>query len=216
MPTRKVELANNNFYHVFNRGTDKRAIVMSPDDVDRFFESIALFNSLSPIGSIFEHRFQKEQSTPPKLVRIVAYCLNPNHFHLILEQVADKGIEKFLQRVGNGYTKYFNKKYKRSGVLFQGPFKAVHLRTDWELVDTSVYVNLNAKRHQLGHRMSKLSQSSWNEYTKPSRSQGKVLCHTEPALAHFSSPQEYKTYALRELPRIIAEKEAIKEIYKLQ
>lgn len=81
-----------------------------------------------------------------------------NHlsFHFILEQISEKGIEKLMQRVGMGYAKYFNNKYKRSDSLFQGTFKAIHIDTNEYLLHLSAYINLNHKVHELGHLVSKL------------------------------------------------------------
>jgi putative transposase len=148
---RKTIFAAEEFYHVYNRGTEKRNIFSEENDYARFLESMSEFNSLEPIGSLFENSFRKkhqlggstskDQATDKRLVNIVAYCLNPNHYHLLLQQVADKGIEKFMQRMGTGYTMYFNNKYERTG-LFQGRFKAVHIENNDQLsahTSTSIF-----------------------------------------------------------------------------
>ena len=128
---RKVKFVTNQYYHLFNRGVDKRVIFLDQSDMDRFFQSMEEFNVIEPIGSIYENFFRKNQlkkqgfeSPKEKLVNFICHCLNPNHYHFILEQLIDGGIEKFMHRLGLGYTKYFNQKYKRSGSLFQGTFKA--------------------------------------------------------------------------------------------
>lgn len=79
------------------------------------------------------------------MVKFIAYCINPNHYHFILQQVSEKGIEKFMQRLGMGYAKYFNNRRKRSGTLFQGKFKARHIDSNEYLLHVSSYVNLNYK-----------------------------------------------------------------------
>ena len=152
---RKEIFANNEFYHIFNRGNDKRNVFNDKFDFYRFLQSMHEFNLLEPIGSIYEYSFIKDEvkdraSKKGNLVNFVAYCLNPNHFHLILQQIADKGIEKFMQRLGTGYSKYFNKKYKKSGSLFQGTFKARHIDSNEYLLHLSAYVNLNNRVHRLG------------------------------------------------------------------
>src|SRR3989344_3993600 len=124
---RKKPFVTGEFYHIYNRGTDKRNIFSDKNDIDRFFQSMIEFNTIEPIGSIYENSFylnqlgslaSKLRKPSKKLVNFISYCLNPNHFHFLLEQVAEKGIEKFLHRLGTGYTKYFNNKHKRSGALF--------------------------------------------------------------------------------------------------
>lgn len=161
------------------------------------------FNSVEPIGSIYENSFLKEKpqlgSSTSKLVNFVAYCLNPNHFHFILEQVSEKGIEKFMQRLGTGYSKYFNNKHKRSGALFQGRFKSIHVDSNEYLLHLSAYVNLNDQ--QLGSSTSKLHMSSWNEYTGKGREEI-CLCKKNIILGQFKSVTEYEKFALSSLEDI--------------
>jgi len=77
------------------------------------------------------------------LVEIIVYCLNPNHYHIILRQVSEGGVSKFMLKLSSGYSSYFNKKNKRSGSLFQGRFKAVHIDSNEYLLYLSAYVNKN-------------------------------------------------------------------------
>ena len=205
MSIRKIQFANNEHYHIFNRGVDKREIFSDQDDWSRFFQSMEEFNTLEPIGSIFENSFCTplggRTSKSEKLVNFVCYCVNPNHYHFILEQLVDNGIEKFMQRIGTGYTKYFNNKYNRNGSLFQGKYKAIHINSNEYLLHLSAYINLNNKVHQLGHRMSK---SSWNEYI------GEVnnnFCNKEIILNQFNNLQEYRDFAESSLIDIQERKE---------
>lgn len=195
---RRITFTNNEIYHVYNRGTDKRTIFEDEYDFQRFLQSLKEFNTPESIGSIYEHtRLKKEEFGHPTskleggLVEIIAYCLNKNHFHLLLKQVADQGVQKFMQRLGNGYTKYFNHKYKRSGVLFQGKYKAVYVDTNEYLLHLSVYVGLNNKVHRFGHRMSK---SSWREYMGEIKKEDEI-CIKDMVLGQFGNSQEYEAYA---------------------
>ncbi len=124
---RKTKFIAGEFYHVYNRGTDKRRVFLDEYDYSRFFQSMEEFNSLRPIGSIYENSFVKinvkrqlgnrTSKFKQQLVNIVCYCLNVNHFHLILQQKAKNGISEYLKRLSGGYTKYFNNKWRRNGVL---------------------------------------------------------------------------------------------------
>src|SRR3989338_8325291 len=112
---RKQPIVTGEYYHIYNRGVDKR---------DIFIESICEFNQIDGIGSIRDLRKSKSESkalhlpiSKDPLVAIVAYCLNPNHFHFILKQLVDGGIAKFMQKLQGGYTYYFNVKNFRSGSL---------------------------------------------------------------------------------------------------
>lgn len=205
---RKVKFVNEEYYHIFNCGVDKRIVYQGLSDLDRFFISMQEFNTIEPIGSIYENRFHKNKlgNSVPKLVDFICYCLNPNHYHFILQQVADKGVEKFMHKLGLGYTNFFNKKYKRSGALFQGKFKAVHINSNEYLLHVSAYVNLNYKVHNLkkfGGRTSKLWQSSWEEYVNGE----KGICKKDIILDQFGNAEEYRKFAQDALHRIRERKE---------
>lgn len=217
MSARKKDFANGELFHIYNRGVDKRIIFSDPSDRDRFFQSLLEFNTVDPIGSIYENSFRRLGSETPKLsekiVNIVAYCLNPNHFHFILEQLVDGGISQFMKRLGGGYTNYFNNKYERSGSLFQGVFKSIHIDSNEYLLHVSAYVNLNDRVHQLGSETPKLvqSRSSWGEYTDKTV---RGICEKEVILGQFGNVEEYREFALSSLESIIQRKEELKDFDK--
>lgn len=216
---RKTEFANGEFYHIYNRGTDRRTIFEEPYDLQRFFESMKDFNAEDPIGSMYEYSFVKKQlgSSTSKLrkskplVNFIAYCLNPNHFHFLLEQVTDDGISKFMHRLSTGYTKYFNKKYKRNGALFSGRYKSIHVGTNEYLLRLSAYVNLNNKVHHIDNGESGLPvYSSWGEYENEETK--KAICKKDIILDQFQSHKEYNAFAKDALKQILINKEKDKEL----
>lgn len=202
---RKVSFAEGEFYHIYNRGTDKRAIFLDDRDFARFLQSMVEFNNLEPVGGLFVNSFRKTQlrgrtsklnegtEKEERLVEVVAYCLNPNHFHFILKQVSEKGIEKFMQRLGTGYTMYFNHKYDRTGALFQGKFKAVHIDSNEYLLHVSAYVNLNFQVHQLRSSTPQY-RTSWGEYMG-SMKNARGMCYIDPVLGQFRNRQAYSEFA---------------------
>jgi|SRR3989344_3403528 len=219
MSMRKTQFVNGEFYHIYNRGVDKRNIFSSPNDLQRFFQSMNEFNVLEPIGSIYENSFSNKQlgglaSKSEKLINFVAYCLNPNHYHFLLEQVAERGIEKFMHRVGTGYTRYFNDKNKRNGALFQGKFKSIHVDSNEYLLHLSAYVNLNDRVHQLGGKASKLvgSKTSWGEYLGKTREN---FCKKEIIFDQFDDIVAYKEFAENSLKDIIERKQLKTELEEL-
>ncbi len=173
------------------------------------------FNTVVPVGSLYENSFRKnkdDNSTPEpedKLVNIIAYCLNPNHFHLILEQLVENGISEFMKRLGGGYTCFFNNKNDRSGSLFQGRFKAVHIDSNEYLLHVSAYVNLNDRVHQLGGPTPKLvkSKSSWEEYMNVHDS---GICEKGIILEQFGSAHEYEEFSLSSLATMQERKQDMK------
>jgi putative transposase len=212
MSARKIKFTKGEHYHLYNRGIDKRKVFVDKEDLFRFFQSMNEFNTIDPIGSIYENSFRKKGGRlggdasklkikrQGRLVDFVAYCLNPNHYHFILTPLVDNGIEKFMQRLGTGFTMFFNRKYDRAGGLFQKPFKAVHIDTNEYLLHVGAYVNLNSSIHQLGGVASKLSKSSWDEYVGQ---KGKsAFCKKGIILGQFKNKEEYKKFALSSLKDI--------------
>ena len=144
---RKTKFSAENYYHIYNRGTEKRQIFLDNSDYARFIHYLYEFNDKK-----FDRNISRKiergltsftQTSRDLLVEIVAFCLMPNHFHLILKQLKDNGIAQFMQKVGTGYAMYFNKKNKRSGSLFQGTFKAILIENNEYLTHLSRYVHLN-------------------------------------------------------------------------
>jgi putative transposase len=179
-------------------------------------ESLTQFNVEDPIGSIFENQFgnQATQSTqkPRKLVDIVAYCLNPNHFHLLLQQKLENGIPKFLHRFGTGYTKYFNHKYKRTGSLFQGTFKAKYIDDNDYLLHVSAYVNLNFKVHRYNKEdVRNFVRTSLEQYTTAR----KGIAVPKTILEQFANKKEYEAFAEDSLDLMLDHKQESKELEML-
>ena len=135
------------YYHVYNRGTDKRRIFMDNADYLRFIFAMKEFNTNEPVVLKTRKNHLNESKVQPctdkPLVGIVAWTLMPNHYHLLIRQVEDGGASKFLQKLITGYSMYFNEKYKRSGVLFQGRTKSVPIEADAQLLQVSRYIHLN-------------------------------------------------------------------------
>src|SRR3989338_8690223 len=154
---RTVKFEPGRMYHVFNRGVEKRDIFLSDGDRWRFLQGLYLFNDESVstnllfrleqekgkmhFGILREYMAKAGMERKP-LVRIAADCLKTNHFHLALKEVQEEGISRFMQKLGTGYTGYFNKKYERVGPLFQGRFKAVEVKNNDQLMYLIAYINV--------------------------------------------------------------------------
>lgn len=169
---RKVVFAIGEYYHIYNRGVDKRDVFLDENDYLRFLKNLREFNNnlireerlriRNNLKSEFD--FVSESNSEEQFAEIIAYCLNPNHYHLILKQNSEKGIEKFMQKVGTGYTNYFNKKYERSGALFQGKFKAISIDSNEYLLYLSAYVNRNNFIHGYGNNSKEWKYCSAPDY----------------------------------------------------
>ncbi|MBI4093662.1 transposase [Candidatus Kaiserbacteria bacterium] len=147
MGYRRVPFAEGEFYHCFNRGIDKRDTFASEHDCLRFIQLLYLANDESPIKrENFYHMKHAEILTIQRqapIVSVVAYCLMKNHYHLLLHEIIEGGIIKFMQKVGTGYAMYFNEKYDRIGNLFIKPFRSKHIDSDEYLRRVVQYIHLN-------------------------------------------------------------------------
>ena len=165
---RKDPLITGLYYHIYNRGVDKRDIFMNKADLDRFVLSVKEFNVVKPIGSIKERLTELKESSgvghTTRLVSIVCYCFNPNHFHFILKQEVDGGISEFFKRLLGGYTNYFNLIHQRSGALFQGRFKSHLIDDDAYFLKIRPYTHLNYLVHNIPKEKRHLVLSSEKEY----------------------------------------------------
>lgn len=212
---RNLQFAENEFYHIYNRGVDKKPIFLKKDDMDRFFNGMNLFNNSHSIGSLerkmsFRRHGVSTESVrnEERLVNFIAYCLNPNHFHFILEQITEKGVERFMHKLEMGHSKYFNAKYRRSGALFQGSFKAIHIDSNAYLLHVSAYINLNNRVHKYG--LDTLTLSSWEEYL--ARENGHGFCKKDLVLEQFKDRGDYKIFAEESLKDINRRRELVKEL----
>jgi putative transposase len=142
------------FYHILNRGVDKRTIFMDKRDYYRFIYDLFLFNDVANVDTNrTKHFFNKKDVGRPLnerasrrrelLVYIHTFCLMPNHYHLLLSPVADNGIALFMKKLNGGYAKYFNEQYERSGALFQGKYKSVPIIRDKHFGHMPYYIHFN-------------------------------------------------------------------------
>ncbi|MCX6730198.1 MAG: transposase, partial [Candidatus Portnoybacteria bacterium] len=154
MSIERPQLVNDEIYHVTIRGTADMEIFKNQSDYYRMVFSIYEFNNAKPVR-IRDKRGLRNRNVRGQtsdisgfnerdlLVEVLAFCFMPNHIHLLLKQIKDNGITKFMRKVGTGYAGYFNNKYKKRGHLFQGKFWATRVKTDGQLQTAFVYIHSN-------------------------------------------------------------------------
>ena len=136
------------------------------------------------VGDITKHVISK------RFVELASFALMPNHFHLIVKEVKEGGMGKYMQRVLNSYTKYFNTRYGVSGHLFQGPYKAVHVEDNEQLLHLSAYVHLNPKKlNEWRRKEDDFPWSSYQDYVKENR-WGELL-YNDIIIGQFRNIKEY-------------------------
>ena len=207
---RSIEFGPDEYYHLYNRGTERRKIFMRKGDYDRFLALLYLANQSEPTELKLQGRTLEKISEPRNgepLVDIAAYCLMPNHFHLLVRELQDGCTSKFMQKLTTGYTMYFNKRYERNGTLFQGRFKATHVADDRYLRYLISYIHLNPikliepKWKEVGimdeagakRYLETYALSSYLDYLGKKRLEGMILSR-EALPEYFSSGADFKTF----------------------
>lgn len=212
--SRNFDFAEGEFYHIYNRGTERRAIFSSDDDYVRFMALLYLSNSKSSFNiadilkrgdKVYQDLFTEDISGD--LVEIGAYCLMPNHFHLLVRENQEGGVSTFMKKVSNSYTMYFNKKYRRNGALFQGRFKAKHVEDDNYLHYLFAYIHLNpvklidpdwkeeGVKDKEGVRsyLNSFQYSSYYEYIEKERPE-KSIVNTDDFPEYFQTSKEFTDF----------------------
>jgi len=184
---KKPQFVNSHIYHIYNRGVEKRKTFLDEIDHLRFIHDLFEFNDINPaissnvrfttnqpskintscLNQLLEVQLPKVERKQKRfhrklVIEILAFCLMPNHYHLLVRQLVDNGIVKFMQKLGTGYTNYFNLKYERVGPLFQGRFKAVRVAKESHLLHLPNYIHFNP----LELIMPKLKDDGMKDYKK--------------------------------------------------
>lgn len=189
--------SENSYYHLYNRGVEKRHIFLDQQDYGVFLsylkdylmpkDEAALLESITNPNSTMQ-----EKEATIRLLRLnnfsgeislVAYCLMPNHFHLLIKQRGRTSIDKFMNSLCTRYTMYFNKRYARVGFLYQGVYKAVLISTDEQLLHLTRYIHQQALRKK-GQALQGMSQPSSYLHYVGTRKDSWV--HADEVLIHFS------------------------------
>jgi putative transposase len=161
-------------YHLCNRSIGEAEIFSDKDEYERFRGAVRFYQINQPHISF--SNFISTQANRPgwvdwqrfdengKIVKIIAYCIMPTHFHIALSQTKEKGAEIFVNNLLNSYTRYYNIKHGRKGPLWQGPTKKVLVENDAQLLHLTRYINLNPVTAYLVNKPEDWSASSYNEY----------------------------------------------------
>lgn len=148
------------YYHLYNRGVNKRKIFLDKQDYGVFLSYLKTYllprddKALKKIIANPQSTYREKDKALSELqlnnfhnrIELVAYCLMPNHFHLLIKQIGQKDLEIFTRSIMTRYIMYFNRRYKRVGTLFQGPYKAVLVDTDPQLLYLTRYIHRNPMR----------------------------------------------------------------------
>lgn len=198
--SRNILFGVGEWYHCYNRGVDKRKIFLSRKYYDRFLALLYLGNNTAPTRiddiekyrgsqSLLERSYQEEREET--LVDIGAYCLMPNHFHILMHEKEEGGIAKFMQKIGTGYTMYFNKKEERTGSLLGGTFKARHVADDIYFKRVVNYIHANS---------AELVEPKWKEGIVKNHKETRDFLESYP---YSSLPEYIRRLSSSEAPSIV-------------
>lgn len=206
--TRYIELAPDEIYHVYNRGAHKQNIFSNRIDYARFlflilfFQSPLAFRNISRSIAMFTKKSdfgisddEIEEIAAKRNVELISFCLMPNHFHLIVKQIKEGGLSDYMHRIGTSFTNFYNLKYKHSGHIFQGQYKAIHIGDNDQFIYTSAYIHKNPL--ELTHMKSELVKYNWSSFQDYVQNNRWVkLLNTQPLLEQFSNLKEYERWVL--------------------
>ncbi len=214
--------SEDSYYHIYNRGVEKRTIFMDEQDYGVFLgylkqyllpkDEIELRKLLSDPKTSYKERDKilkiLKLNNFSNEITLVAYCLMPNHFHFMLHQKTFNSIDKFMNSLGTRYTMYFNKKYKRVGKLYQGTYKAVTINSDSQLLELTRYIHKQALALQgVAWEASEMQPCSYPDYI-------------EKRKTRWVNPQEILKFFSKTNPKLsyrafVKEAEDLGRIYKL-
>lgn len=208
---RNFEFSVGEFYHLYNRGTEKRNVFIAKRDWERFLTLLCICNDSH---SIVTRLHNKVPTTRDTIVDVVSYCLMPNHFHILVREKVENGTSLFMQKLMTAYTMYFNKRHSRGGVLFQGKYKGRHVSSDNYLMYLLSYIHLNPvkliepkwKEHGIRDRahaknyLKHYRYSSYLDYIGCAREESSIL-HQAALPEYFKSPRDFETNVLYWLNR---------------
>ena len=219
---RKEPFSQGDFVHVYNRGNRKQPIVFDEKDKWHFLQMLYYFNTektpdcpFRNLRVILKSNFSKQLIWPktwePRkpIVSILAFVLMENHFHLLLQEITEDGIARFMQRFGTGMTKYSNTKYQQSGRLFQGSYRAKRINNDNYLRALDVYIQvknpLELYKHGLQTAIQEFDKAfewavrypycSLGNYMRDQNLPTLPIIDTDFLKAQFSNSKEYKEFA---------------------
>jgi len=203
MATRKVSFVVGEYYHLYTRGVEKRQIFLDGQDYNYFLYLMHLCNTTKSIRiKGLEENFERGET----IIDVGAYCLMPNHFHILAKEKIEGGISKYILKLLTAYSIYFNLKYKRTGRLYESTFKSSHASTDQYLKYLYAYVHLNPAKlidknwkdnrvksvAELWKFVSEYYYSSLQEYSNTDRGLKRNIVNSGVFPEYFKNPKSHK------------------------
>ena len=196
MGLRRVVLSEGEFYHVYNHASHNLQLFSTNQSYGQFLEAVNFYVQSRPLVRF--SIYKKSRNSHPidlldPLVRVICFCLMPNHYHFVLKQEKNEGIRKFIQRLCNSYSHYYNKKNKSGGSLFKGNFRAVRIENNEQLLHLSRYIHLNPVTDYFVEKPEDWHFSSYCDYVGNGRFD---FIEPDVILDQFSEKKDYQKFVL--------------------
>jgi len=195
----------NGYYHIYNRGVEKRKIFIDEIDIKTFLSFLKTYLSPKDVAKLrvqmldpnlgFRERRKAERefllNNFYEKIELLVFCLMPNHFHFLVKQKDSELIGLFISSLCSRYTLYFNHRHKRTGHLFDSVYKAVLVESDAQLVQLSRYIHRQALSVDINKKWRVVFPNSFENYLGMRKT---TWIHTEEILSFFSKSNSRLTY----------------------
>ncbi|NCN58474.1 hypothetical protein COW99_06085 [Candidatus Roizmanbacteria bacterium CG22_combo_CG10-13_8_21_14_all_38_20] len=209
MPSRKIPLITQGIYHIFNRSVAGQTIFRNIREYQIFLDLLEYY-SFTHAKHRFSHYRRLEDETKKqtlnklyqqsdKLVDIYSFCIMPNHYHLLLKQLTDDGISKFIRQIQNSYARYINIKTQRNGALLQSPFKSVLIENDEQFIHVARYIHLNPLTSYILTNQSELANLEWCSYKDYCSANSRGFVNTSNLMSYYNSIDELNKFTLNQV-----------------
>lgn len=205
---RKLVFYDEYYYHVFNRGLDRRKLfedkrefkrAMSLLEYYQYNEIPIRYSKFNDKTAEIQYQYKERMVASGKKIEVVAYCLMPNHFHLVLKQKREHGIVNFVSDFMNAYTKYYNTKHERVGRLLQGAFKAVFIESDEHLLHETRYAHINPVVASI-ILPSQLDKYEWSSFRAYKNQQSDSLVEQATIDSIIALVPDYEQFVMNQIP----------------
>lgn len=223
---RLLKTSPGEYYHIYNRGAFKQNLFKDSRDYARFLfyilygQSPILFNHVTRLAKTFNAA--EGFAVPPaetsdviqnRGVELTAFCVMPNHYHLIVKEIQEGGIAYYLQRIGTGYTKYFNTKYETSGHIFESAYKARHVSDNNYLLYLSAYIHRNPRELKAWkNKEFEYPWSSLQDFTEANRWGGLLMSDIIADQFESTLNSNYKDFVKTSTAKILKEELGLSKI----
>lgn len=206
MPSRRDIFVNGGIYHIYNKSIDNR-LIFTDRITDYFFELLKYYRSIKADlrysrfvdlpESIKQFRLKEIYSVKYFRIEILAYCLMPNHFHLLIKQKLDNGLIRFMSNILNSYTRYFNTLEERKGPIFLPQFRSRAITSREQLIHISRYMHLNPYTSGIVDTIDDIENYVYSSFKDYVNDLDDSLVNTDIILSEFNgSKEKYQKFVL--------------------